>query len=315
MTSAPAPRVVCVVGPTASGKTGLGIDLATALDAEIVSADSRQVYRHMDVGTAKPTPAERARVPHHCLDMVEPEEAFDVSRFRGAAAEAIAGIRARGRQALVVGGTGLWLRVLLQGLCDAPPETPELRAVLRVFAERDGVATLHGWLERLDPTAAARIHPNDTVRIVRALEVALSSGRPLSAWQAEHAFAYAPYDALVIGLALPVAELDARIAARVDAMLAAGFVAEVAALAARVPPETTAWRAVGYREMRDHVAGLTSLADAVAATVRATRQFAKRQRTWFRRDAAIVWRHPRRDGGRIADEVAAFLAAGTRPVA
>jgi tRNA dimethylallyltransferase len=312
VTSAP-PRIVCLVGPTASGKTGLGIDLAERLGAEIVSADSRQVYRGMDVGTAKPTATERARVPHHCLDLAEPEDAFDVSRFRDAAAEAIAGIRARGRQVLVVGGTGLWLRVLLQGLCDAPPEMPALRAALRVFAERDGVPALHGWLARLDPPSAARIHRNDLLRIVRALEVALSSGRPLSAWQAEHAFADAPYDALVVGLALPVDELDARIAARVDGMVEAGFVDEVARLAARVPPEAAAWRAVGYREMREHVAGRMPLADAIAATVRATRQFAKRQRTWFRRDAAIVSRDPRRDAGRIADEVAAFLDVGTRP--
>ena len=315
MTPAPPPRVVCLVGPTASGKTGLGIALAEALGAEIVSADSRQVYRHMDVGTAKPTAAERARVPHHGLDLVEPESEFDVSRFRDAAADAIAAMRARGRHVLVVGGTGLWVRVLLQGLCAAPPQAPALRTVLRSFAVREGVPSLHGWLARLDPPAAARIHPNDGVRVIRALEVALSSGRRLSAWQAEHAFADAPYDELVVGLALPVPELDARIAARVDAMVAAGFVAEVAALAARVPPGAAAWRAVGYREMREHVAGRTTQADAVAATVRATRQFAKRQRTWFRRDATIAWRDPRTDGRRIADEVHAFLTTGARPPA
>lgn len=310
--SAPArPRVVCLVGPTATGKTGLALDIAETLGAEIVSADSRQIYRHMDVGTAKPTPDERARVPHHGLDLVEPDEQFDVSRFRETAEAAIGDIRARGRHVLVVGGTGLWLRVLLQGLCDAPPEQPAMRAVLRAFAARDGVPALYRWLARLDPTSAGRIHKNDALRIVRALEVVLASGRSLSAWQAEHAFTDAPYDALVVGLALPVDELDARIARRAAAMVDAGFVDEVAALVERVPDDAPGWLAVGYREMRAHVAGRTTLADALAATVVATRQFAKRQRTWFRRDATIVWRDPRTDAARIADEVGAFLTAPT----
>jgi len=311
-TSAP-PRVVCLVGPTATGKTGLGIALAERVDGEIVSADSRQVYRHMDVGTAKPTPAERARVPHHGLDLVDPGEPFDVSRFREAAVEAIAGIRARGRAVLVVGGTGLYLRVLLQGLCDAPPPAPELRAALRAFVEREGTPLLYAWLRRLDAPAAARIHRNDAVRIIRGLEVVLASGRPLSAWQAEHAFADAPYDALVVGLALPVGDLEVRIAARVEAMLAAGLVDEVATLARRLPADAAAWGAVGYREMLAHVEGRATLAEATAATVLATRQFAKRQRTWFRREQTIRWRDPRSEEKRIADEVAAFLASGVRP--
>jgi len=311
-TSAP-PRVVCIVGPTATGKTGLGIALAERVGGEIVSADSRQVYRHMDVGTAKPTAAERARVPHHGLDLVDPDEPFDVSRFRDAAVDAIAGIRRRGAAALVVGGTGLYLRILLQGLCDAPPPAPALRAALRAFAAREGTSLLHRWLRRLDPPAAARIHRNDAVRVVRGLEVVLASGRPLSAWQAAHAFTETPYDALVVGLALPVAALEARIAARVEAMVAAGFVDEVAALARRLPADAPAWGAVGYREMLAHVEGRATLSEAAAATVRATRQFAKRQRTWFRRDGTIRWRDPRSEADRIADEVAAFLASGARP--
>jgi len=309
------PRVVCLVGPTASGKTALALDLAEALGAEIVSADSRQVYRSLDVGTAKPTAAERERIPHHCLDLVDPEDAFDVARFQAAAAAALADIAARGRAALVVGGTGLWVRVLLHGLCPAPPRVPAVRAALRALAARCGVAELHRCLAHVDPAAAARIRPRDEVRLVRALEVAFASGRRLSAWQAEHAFAEAPYDALVVGLGLPVAELDARIARRVQEMVAAGFADEVAALRARIPDSAPAWASVGYREMRGYVEGACDLAHALAATVLSTRRFAKRQRTWFRAEPGVVWRHPAADRERVTAEAQAFLARGARPPA
>src|SRR5437867_1042823 len=215
-------RVLCIVGPTASGKSALALDLAERVGGEIVSADSRRVYRDLDIGTAKPTAAERARVPHHCLDLVAPSEAFDAARFRDAAGAAIADIVRRGRNALVVGGTGLYVRVLLHGLCPATPRVPALRAVLgRMVAER-GAPALHRGLVALDPAAAARIAPADAVRIVRALEVGLATGVRLSAWQAAHRFAPAPYDALVLGLARPATELGARIGARAHAMVASG---------------------------------------------------------------------------------------------
>jgi tRNA dimethylallyltransferase len=309
------PRVVCLVGPTASGKTPLALDLAEALGAEIVSADSRQVYRCLDVGTAKPTAAERRRIPHHCLDLVDPEEAFDVARFRNAAAAALGGIAARGRAGLVVGGTGLWVRVLLRGLCPAPPRVPAIRAALCALGARCGVAELHRCLARIDPAAAARIRPRDEVRLVRALEVAFASGRRLSTWQAEHAFAEAPYDALVVGLGLPVAELDARIARRARDMIAAGFADEVSTLRARVPESAPAWASVGYREMRAYVEGACDLTHALAATVLSTRRFAKRQRTWFRAEPGVVWRHPVSDRERVKAEARAFLAHGVRPPA
>src|SRR2546428_203759 len=203
-------RLVCIVGPTASGKSALALDLAERLGGEIVSADSRQVYRDLEIGTAKPTAAERARVPHHCLDLVAPGEAFDAARFRDAARAAIADIVRRGRVALVVGGTGLYVRALLGGLCPAPPRVTALRAALA----EEAAPALHRRLRALDPAAAARIAPGDRVRIVRALEVALVSGVPLSRWQAEHRFGEPAYDALLIGLARPTAELDARLAAR-----------------------------------------------------------------------------------------------------
>src|SRR5438093_804417 len=273
--------------------------------------DSRQIYRDLDVGTAKPTTAERARVPHHCLDLVAPDEAFDAARFRDAARAAIADIARRGRVALVVGGTGLYVRALLRGLCPAPPRAPALRAAL---AAEDAPA-LHRRLGVLDPAAAARIAPTDARRIVRALEVALVSGLPLSGWQAEHRFAEPAYDALVIGLARPTAELDARIAARTRAMLEGGFLDEVRALRRRgLGAEAPGLSAVGYRELLACVEGRTDLATALAAVVRATRQFAKRQRTWFRREPAIVWHHPEREAGPIAAAVEAFLAGAAPAV-
>ena len=307
-------RVVCLVGPTASGKTALALELAEELRAEIVSADSRQVYRTLDVGTAKPTLAERRRVPHHCIDLVAPEDAYDAAQFRVAAAAALAGIHARGRPALVVGGSGLWIRALLRGLCPAPPRAPAVRAALRALAIRRGVPELHRHLVAIDPVAAARVHPRDVVRIERALEVAFASGRRLSQWQAGHRFAEAPYEALLVGLEVPVPVLDRRIATRARRMVGAGFADEVRALRARGLPETApAWASVGYREMRAYVDGACDLDAALSAAVAATRRFAKRQRTWFRAEPGIVWRSPEADCDRIRRDVEAFLAHGTRP--
>ena len=307
-------RVVCLVGPTASGKSALGLELAERLGGEIVSADSRQVYRGLDIGTAKPTPAERARVPHHGLDLVEPGDSFDAARFTAVAAAAIADVCRRGRPPFVVGGTGLYVRALLHGLCPAPPRVPALRAALGHLVAERGAPAVHRGLAALDPVAASRIGPNDAVRIVRALEVGIATGRRLSAWQAAHRFAGSAYDALVIGLGRPVPELDARIARRAREMVAAGFRDEVAALCARgVPADAPGLRTVGYAEMRAWSEGRLADDVALAALVRATRGFAKRQRTWFRHEPDVLWRHPERDRARLADEVGTFLARGVRP--
>ena len=306
-------RLVCVVGPTASGKTALGLEVAEVLGGEIVSADSRQVYRRLEIGTAKPSAAERARVRHHCLDLVDPEETFDVARFRAAAAAAIADVERRGRVPVVVGGTGLYVRALLGGLCPAPPRVAALRESLARIVRAEGAPALHRRLGMLDPASAARIAPRDAVRSVRALEVALTTGRRLSEWQAAHGFREAPYEALVIGLARPADELAARIDTRARAMVAAGLLDEVRALGARIPIDAPAFGAVGYREMLACVGGEVDLEAALAAMVRATRRFAKRQRTWFRAEAAVVWRHPDRHRARILAEAAAFLAGGARP--
>jgi len=304
------PRLVCLVGPTASGKTALALELAETIGAEIVSADSRQIYRELDIGTAKPTAAERARVRHHGLDLCAPDESFDVARYRDVASAAIDDVHARGRRVLVVGGTGLYVRALLYGLCPAPPRDARVRAVLAAGAAREGVPALHRRLALVDPAAARRIHPHDLVRTTRALEVALTSGRRLSDWQAAHGFRERPYDALVIGLAVPPALLATRIAARVRAMLARGWLAEIERLrAAGHPADAPVWRTLGYAEMRAVVEGRRDLEDGIAATVLATRRFAKRQRTWFRHEPAVVWRDPDADAARIREDARAFLAA------
>jgi len=308
------PRIVCLVGPTASGKTALAIELAERIGAEIVSADSRQAYRRLDIGTAKPTVAERERVRHHCLDLVDPDEGFDAARFRRAAEAALADIHARGRRALVVGGTGLYVRALLRGLCPAPPAEPRLRATLTRIAATEGTPALHRRLAALDPPTAARVHPRDAVRIVRALEVGLVSGRRLSEWQAGHRFAAGAYDPLVIGLAWPVAPLEERITARARAMVDAGFLDEVRALATSgLAAAAPGLQAVGYRELRACLEGRLDMRQALAATVRATHRFAKRQRTWFRREPGIVWRHPEEERRRIRGEVEAFLGGDVGP--
>jgi tRNA dimethylallyltransferase len=250
-------------------------------DVELVSADSMQVYRGMDVGTAKATSAERAEIPHHLLDVADPGEDYSVARFQAAAAHAVAGIEARGHRALVVGGTGLYVQAVVDGLA-LPGEWPQLRPGL----EAQPPAELHRRLTEVDPLAASRIEPGNTRRLVRALEVTLGSGRPFSSF-GPGLGAYPPTRFRVAGVWLPRAVLADRIARRYRAQLAAGFVDEVRRL--RDTMSRTARQALGYKELLAHLAGECSLDDAVDAAVRRTRAFARRQRAWFRRDPRITW--------------------------
>ena len=274
------------MGTTASGKSALAMEVARRLgDVELVSVDSMQVYRGMDVGTAKPTAAEQAEIPHHLLDIADPSEDFSVSRFQQVAAEVIDDIEARGRRALLVGGTGLYLRAVVDGL-DVPGQWPEVRAALE---EDPDTAALHRRLAGLDPVAAEKMEPTNRRRVVRALEVTVGSGRAFSSFGPGFD-AYSPTRFDLVGVWLPRAVTAARIAERVDAMLGHGLVDEVRTLAAR--PEglsRTARQALGYRELLRHVEGGTPLDDAVAEAVRRTRAFARRQRMWFRRDPRITW--------------------------
>jgi tRNA dimethylallyltransferase len=298
--------LVALVGPTGVGKTAVGIAVATACNAEIVNADSRQVYRRLDIGSAKPTPAQQAAVAHHVIDVAEPDEAFDCARFRELATAAVHDIVARGKRVLVVGGTGLYVKVLLHGLCAAPPRDAALRAAL-LEAESRRPGTLHRRLVGVDPTTAARLHPHDRVRLVRALEVHALTARPLSAWQADHRFADRAFDALTIGLTLPRPDLYARIDARCDTMLADGLVAEVRSLlAAGFDPALPALCSPGYREISEYVRDRCDLPTAVARMARATRRLAKRQLTWFCAAPSTRWSAPE-----PADVIAAATAFWT----
>ena len=276
---------LALVGTTASGKSALALAIARADPSiELVSVDSMQVYRGMDIGTAKPTKHEQATVPHHLIDIADPDEDFTVARFQRVANDAIADIEARGHRALLVGGTGLYLRAIVDGL-SIPGRYPE------VVEELDGSATseLHDRLLELDPVAAARMEPGNRRRIVRALEVTVGSGRPFSSY-GPGLEAYPPSRFRLLGVALKPSVVSARITARYEQQLADGFVDEVRGLAARPNGlSRTAGQALGYRELLAHVRGECSLAEAVDAAVRRTRQFARRQRAWFRRDPRIEW--------------------------
>ena len=305
-------RVVAIVGATAVGKSAVALALAERVGGEIVSADSRQVYRGLDVGTAKPTHAERARVPHHGIDVADPPERFDAARFRRLALDAIAGATARGHPTIVCGGTGLYVRALQRGLFVGPPADRELRAELYGRETAGGAGTLHAELARVDAATAHRLHARDLVRIVRALEVHRLTGRPISVWQDEHRFASADVDMLVLGCRRPREELTARIAARCDAMLAAGLLDEIRTLEARGFGAAPALESVGYRQMRAHLRGALDYPAAVDAFRRATRRLAKRQTTWWRADPAVVWFHPERDADDLLTRAAAWLLPACR---
>jgi tRNA dimethylallyltransferase len=276
---------IALLGPTASGKSALALAVARARPGvELVSVDSMQVYRGMDIGTAKPTPAERAEVPHHLLDLVDPSEEFTVAEFQRAAKEALAGIADRGGRALLVGGTGLHHRAVIDDL-DIPGRWPDLRAQLEREAEEHGAARLHARLADLDPLAASRMNPENARRIVRALEVTVGSGRPFSSYGpglANHGASAV----VQVGLDVPPAELAQRIESRVERMFAAGLVDEVRGLG---PLGRTAAQALGYKEVLAHLAGELTEAEATHLIIRRTRRFARRQRAWFRRDPRVRW--------------------------
>jgi tRNA dimethylallyltransferase len=272
-----------LLGPTASGKSRLALELADQLPLEIVVMDSAQVYRGMDIGTAKPSAAERARVPHHLIDLIDPHEAYSVGRWRDAAVQVVAEILGKDRIPLLVGGTMLYYRALTSGLAAMPSADPELRAEIDGSAARRGWPSLHAELAKVDPEAAQRIQPNDAQRIQRALEVWKLTGEPLSKLQLRKD-APLPFALKAFALAPDRADLHARIAKRFDAMLAAGLVDELRSLKSRFPlhPALPSMRAVGYRQAWEFLEGRFSEDELRSRGVAATRQLAKRQLTWLR---------------------------------
>lgn len=296
----PSPPVLALVGATATGKSALGMALAERLGGEIVNADALQVYRGFDIGTAKPTLEERARVRHHLVDVLEPRERYSAGEFSRRARAAIAEIQGRGRVPVVVGGSGLYLRALFEGISPVPPGDVEVRAELRRRLDAEGLPALRAELERLDPETAARLAAGDTQRILRALEVALTSQRPLSSWIAEKPFGAQRVEAIRIGLTVPRGILYDQIAGRVVRMLESGWLEEVSGLLARgLSPDLPAFQAIGYRQFVRYLEGDGSFDEAVAETVKATRRFAKRQETWFRREPDVTWLSAQELEGRI----------------
>jgi tRNA dimethylallyltransferase len=289
---APVP-LLAILGPTGVGKTRLGVALAEHWPIEVVSVDSRQVYRRMDIGTGKPTAAERRAVRHHLVDVVEPDEPYDAARFARDAAEAIRATRARSRWPVLVGGTGLYYRALVRGLLPAPAADPELRASLQAEARTSGREALHRRLRALDPETAARLHPQDAMRVSRALEVVLQTGRPMvrtgpGAWT--EAPGDGEYRVVAAALTAPRAALYRALDARVDRMLAAGLLDEVRALLDDgLDPALPSMQGIGYRHLAPAVRDPGRLGAGVAGMKRDTRRYAKRQLTWFAREPGLAW--------------------------
>ncbi len=307
-------KVVIIAGPTASGKTELAVRLAENVDAEIVNADSMQVYQGMDIGTAKPSPEMRGRIPHHLLDIVPPSVNFTAADFLALARKVVADIHRRGKRAIVVGGTGLYIRALLFGLATSPAGSETIRLELATFADQHGAEELLHRLAAVDPETAARLHPNDRVRIIRALEVYHQTGIPLSRYHEHHGFSSPAYDYLKIGIALERDELYRRINERVERMFDDGLVAEVERLQAQgYGPELKSMGSIGYREVCDLLAGTVDLTEAKRLVARNTRWYAKRQLTWFRREEEINWVEYPESFASISETVIAFLEKGADP--
>lgn len=284
-----------IVGPTGAGKSALAIAVAESLNCEIVNADSRQFYRGMDLGTAKPSLDDRRRVPHHLIDVRDPDQSLDVAEFAQLARAAIEEIAERGRNPLLVGGSGLYLRVIRGGIFRGPAASPEIRDRLAKIAQEQGVASLHQRLREFDPESANRIGVNDLYRIVRALEVFELTGETISTHQERHRFADIGYDTLTIGIEVERKKLYDAIDARFDAMVAAGLVEEVRALIqAGYSPEKPPLSTIGYKQIAAYLRGEIRLVEATAQAKQESRRLAKRQLTWFRREPEIVWLDPER---------------------
>jgi tRNA dimethylallyltransferase len=307
-------RWLVIAGPTASGKSALALALADRFGGEIVNADSRQVYRYMDLGTAKPPLEDRSRISHHLFDLADPDERFDAARYRELARPVVAEIASRGRLPIVVGGTGLYLRALARGLFAAPRALTALRSVL-AHLEDESPGTLARWNRRLDPAVSVRVHPNDRVRLLRALEVTLATGVAMSEHQRRHGFRERLGEFLYLVVDPGVQPLKQRIRSRSTELFACGLLEEVRSLWARgFGPDLRAMQSIGYLEAGRVLRGQRSEEEGLEDLVRRTERFAKRQRTWFRAEPGAVWRDPQQDRQRIVDEVRRFLTEGEAPL-
>jgi tRNA dimethylallyltransferase len=287
------PKIIVVCGPTGIGKTAVGIKLAERLGGEIISADSMQIYRRMDIGTAKPTPAEQAQIVHHMIDIVEPDKDYDAVQFSKQAGEGIAEISNRGRIPFVVGGTGLYIKALIHGMFQTEPVDPKIRSRLKQELAQGGSRCLYGRLEKIDPNTAGRLHPNDSYRILRALETIESSGKTISEHHQHHGFENERFNAFKIGLWRDRQKLYERIDQRVDLMIEAGLVKEVKKLLSMgYSAELKSMQSIGYRHVVGFLNGSLPWDECLRTLKRDTRRFAKRQFTWFCADPQIKWYQP-----------------------
>jgi tRNA dimethylallyltransferase len=302
------PKIVVVLGPTAVGKSDIAMELALQLNGEIINADSQQVYRQMNIGTAKPSSEECEKIPHHLIDIVDPDEEFNVARYRELAAAGVHDIRKKGKQPIVCGGTGLYIKALTRGLFVGPAQDAEIRAALTLEASVSGLRALYERLQRVDPSATSWIHSNDRQRIIRALEVYQLTGRPMSGWQKQHGFNEGPFETLKIGLCRDRAELYASIDERCDRMIEDGLVNEVKGLGEKgYSLALKPLQSVGYKHVGWFLQGQMTLKEALFLMKRDTRRLAKRQLTWFRSDREIRWFHPGAERAKIRHVVQEFL--------
>jgi tRNA dimethylallyltransferase len=287
------PNIIVICGPTALGKTSMAIELAAMFNGEIIGADSMQIYRYMDIGTAKPSSAEQSRIPHHMIDIIDPDQHFDAQRYAQMAHDKIMELVPRDTVPFVVGGTGLYIKALVHGMFKAAPPDPEVRSRLKEQAENHGIEFLYKQLALCDPDAAKKIHPCDTYRVIRALEIYKLTGKTISEYHRAHRFRDMPYRVLKIGLHLDREQLYDRINHRVDTMIGAGFVEEVRDLLGRgYPPDLKSMQSIGYRHLVDYIAERLEWEQALQTMQRDTRRYAKRQMTWFKADPQIAWHTP-----------------------
>jgi tRNA dimethylallyltransferase len=299
---------IAIVGPTGSGKSRLGLSLAIRFRGEIISCDALQVYRGMDIGTAKVTPAETKQVPHYMLDLRDPGEDFSAGDYQRIAREALEEIRSRDALPFVIGGTGFYFRALIEGLFDGPGRSEELRERMRKIIRRRGSATIYRALKRIDPQSAAKIAENDSERIIRAYEVYLATGKSISLWQQQPRNALAGYRWLKLGIEIPRPLLYERINLRVEHMFQSGLLEEVRNLLQIFPRTSQAFKAIGYRQTAEYLEGAISLDQAIEATQMESRRYAKRQLTWFRSDPAIFWLDGRLHPDELREEAETRIA-------
>lgn len=310
MTEHGKPKLIVICGPTGIGKTELSLSLAKAFNGCIVGADSMQIYRYMDIGTAKPDAQELSVAPHYLIDVEDPDEDFDAARYATEGRAAVSEICARGFIPFIVGGTGFYLKAILHGLFSANPIDPEIRRKIQADLNRHDRDWLYDRLSSCDPEAASRIHPNDTYRVTRALEIFEITGCPLSEYQKQHGFMDNPFETLKICLHMDRKILYERINQRVDLMIDAGLLEEVKSLLVRgYSGDLKSMQSIGYRHMVEYLEGKRTWDETIFTLKRDTRRFAKRQLTWFRKDPEMIWKSPE-DADEITEMVRIFLEAG-----